>query len=100
MDVEYFPFDEQTCVMKFGSWTYDGFQVMLMAMLLVMVMRLAMLLVMVMRMAMLVVTLIRMAMLVVMVMTMTLTTRWICATRTPESHKCEAMFGQSQKPKG
>lgn len=24
---EYFPFDEQTCVMKFGSWTYDGFQV-------------------------------------------------------------------------
>ena len=29
MDVEYFPFDEQTCVMKFGSWTYDGFQVRL-----------------------------------------------------------------------
>ena len=28
MDVEYFPFDEQTCVMKFGSWTYDGGQVM------------------------------------------------------------------------
>jgi len=27
MDVEYFPFDEQTCVMKFGSWTYDGYQV-------------------------------------------------------------------------
>ena len=27
MDVEYFPFDEQTCFMKFGSWTYDGFQV-------------------------------------------------------------------------
>merc|ERR1712214_159853 len=25
--VEYFPFDEQTCVTKFGSWTYDGFQV-------------------------------------------------------------------------
>lgn len=27
IDVEYFPFDQQTCVMKFGSWTYDGFQV-------------------------------------------------------------------------
>ena len=32
MDVEYFPFDEQTCVMKFGSWTYDGFQVKMMLM--------------------------------------------------------------------
>lgn len=30
IDVEYFPFDEQTCVMKFGSWTYDGFQVSVM----------------------------------------------------------------------
>lgn len=29
IDVEFFPFDEQTCVMKFGSWTYDGFQVCL-----------------------------------------------------------------------
>lgn len=27
IDVEYFPFDEQTCVMKFGSWTYDGYKV-------------------------------------------------------------------------
>ncbi|XP_037080832.1 acetylcholine receptor subunit beta-like 2 isoform X2 [Pollicipes pollicipes] len=27
IDVEWFPFDEQSCVMKFGSWTYDGFQV-------------------------------------------------------------------------
>lgn len=28
IDVEFFPFDEQTCGMKFGSWTYDGFQVL------------------------------------------------------------------------
>lgn len=27
IDVEFFPFDQQTCMMKFGSWTYDGFQV-------------------------------------------------------------------------
>ncbi|CAG0894178.1 unnamed protein product [Darwinula stevensoni] len=27
MDVEWFPFDEQSCTMKFGSWTYNGFQV-------------------------------------------------------------------------
>ena len=27
IDVEYFPFDQQTCYMKFGSWTYDGGQV-------------------------------------------------------------------------
>ena len=27
IDVQYFPFDEQECEMKFGSWTYDGFQV-------------------------------------------------------------------------
>ncbi|XP_023240040.1 acetylcholine receptor subunit alpha-like isoform X2 [Centruroides vittatus] len=27
IDVEYFPFDEQSCIMKFGSWTYDGYEV-------------------------------------------------------------------------
>nr|AAQ75742.2 nicotinic acetylcholine receptor beta 2 subunit [Nilaparvata lugens]AAQ75743.2 nicotinic acetylcholine receptor beta 2 subunit variant 1 [Nilaparvata lugens] len=27
IDVKYFPFDEQTCVMKFGSWTFPGKQV-------------------------------------------------------------------------
>ena len=27
IDVEYFPFDEQSCLMKFGSWTYDGHEV-------------------------------------------------------------------------
>lgn len=24
MDIRWFPFDEQLCIMKFGSWTYDG----------------------------------------------------------------------------
>jgi hypothetical protein len=27
INVEYFPFDQQSCIMKFGSWTYNGFQV-------------------------------------------------------------------------
>ena len=27
IDITWFPFDEQKCEMKFGSWTYDGFQV-------------------------------------------------------------------------
>ncbi|XP_033120698.1 neuronal acetylcholine receptor subunit alpha-10-like [Anneissia japonica] len=26
IDVRYFPFDEQMCVLKFGSWAYHGFQ--------------------------------------------------------------------------
>ena len=29
IDVTYFPFDQQTCTMKFGSWTYNGDQVSL-----------------------------------------------------------------------
>lgn len=27
VDVTYFPFDDQTCKMKLGSWIYDGLQV-------------------------------------------------------------------------
>lgn len=27
VDVTYFPFDQQTCIMKFGSWTYHGDEV-------------------------------------------------------------------------
>lgn len=27
IDVRYFPFDQQTCFLKFGSWSYDGDQV-------------------------------------------------------------------------
>ncbi|XP_044765672.1 neuronal acetylcholine receptor subunit alpha-7 [Coccinella septempunctata] len=26
IDITWFPFDDQRCKMKFGSWTYDGFQ--------------------------------------------------------------------------
>jgi Neurotransmitter-gated ion-channel ligand binding domain len=34
IDVEFYPFDEQLCTMKFGSWTYDGYQVILLSKLL------------------------------------------------------------------
>jgi len=27
IDVEFYPFDKQLCTLKFGSWTYDGYQV-------------------------------------------------------------------------
>jgi len=26
IDITWFPFDDQSCLLKFGSWTYDGFQ--------------------------------------------------------------------------
>ena len=26
VNIEYFPFDEQICTLKFGSWTYHGFE--------------------------------------------------------------------------
>ena len=29
IDITWFPFDDQDCEMKFGSWTYNGFKVML-----------------------------------------------------------------------
>ena len=31
IDVEYFPFDEQRCILKFGSWTYDGYRLNLLS---------------------------------------------------------------------
>ena len=34
INVEWFPFDEQNCDMKFGSWTYDARQVYLLNVLL------------------------------------------------------------------
>ena len=27
IDITWFPFDDQSCDMKFGSWTYNGFKV-------------------------------------------------------------------------
>ena len=29
IDITWFPFDDQECGMKFGSWTYNGFKVRL-----------------------------------------------------------------------
>ena len=29
IDITWFPFDDQNCAMKFGSWTYNGFKVTL-----------------------------------------------------------------------
>lgn len=29
IDITWFPFDDQDCEMKFGSWTYNGFKVRL-----------------------------------------------------------------------
>jgi len=26
MDITWFPFDDQVCTLKFGSWTYNGWQ--------------------------------------------------------------------------
>ena len=28
IDITWFPFDDQDCNMKFGSWTYNGFKVL------------------------------------------------------------------------
>ena len=30
IDITWFPFDDQQCDLKFGSWTYSGWQVMVM----------------------------------------------------------------------
>jgi len=27
IDIRWFPFDDQFCSMKFGSWTYDGYKI-------------------------------------------------------------------------
>ena len=32
IDIKWFPFDDQYCTMKFGSWTYDGTKINLTAM--------------------------------------------------------------------
>ena len=35
IDLKYFPFDDQICRLKLGSWAYDGFQVREMQMLVI-----------------------------------------------------------------
>ena len=27
INIQWFPFDDQVCELKFGSWTYDGFKI-------------------------------------------------------------------------
>ena len=34
IDITWFPFDDQSCEMKFGSWTYNGFKVCIMVLVL------------------------------------------------------------------
>ena len=29
IDITWFPFDDQSCDLKFGSWTYNGFKVII-----------------------------------------------------------------------
>jgi len=31
IDIRWFPFDDQRCSLKFGSWTYDGYKLNLTA---------------------------------------------------------------------
>ena len=31
IDITWFPFDEQNCSLKFGTWTHDGFKINLTA---------------------------------------------------------------------
>ena len=37
IDITWFPFDDQQCDLKFGSWTYSGWQVMVMMMVMMVV---------------------------------------------------------------
>ena len=38
IDITWFPFDDQQCDLKFGSWTYSGWQVMVMMIVMMVVM--------------------------------------------------------------